>query len=50
MKPPLRAALWVGAFFAGAVALVGAVIALLAAGLAEEDRRVMARILEGRAP
>lgn len=46
----LKFALWLGALFGSAVALVVAVDWLLAAGLPPEDQRVLARILEERGP
>jgi DNA polymerase III subunit epsilon len=50
MKPTRRIAIVAAVAFAFAVALVGAVLALLMAGLREEDARVMARVLEERGP
>src|SRR6188768_3646409 len=46
----LKFALWLGALFGSAVALVAVVDWLLAAGLPAEDQRVLARILEERGP
>lgn len=46
----LKFALWLGALFGSAVALVAVVDWLLAAGLPPEDRKVLARILEERGP
>jgi DNA polymerase-3 subunit epsilon len=50
MSPRVKFALWLAALFGTAVALVATVGALLAAGHAPEDQRVLARILEERGP
>ena len=50
MKGRLRFALWLGAFFGALVALFVVLAALVAAGHAEEDQRVLRRVLEQRAP
>ena len=50
MKGRLRFALWLGAFFGALVALFVVLAALVAAGHAEEDQRVLRRVLEERAP
>ncbi|MEO5676240.1 MAG: exonuclease domain-containing protein [Usitatibacter sp.] len=50
MKGRIKFALWLGTFFAAIVTLVATVAALVAAGLGDEDERVLRRILGDRAP
>jgi len=50
MKGRFKFALWLATIFAAIVALVAAVGGLVAAGLGEEDQRVLRRILDDRAP
>ena len=50
MSARLRFALWLGAFFGAIVAVVAAVAGLVAAGLAEEQGRVLREVVEERGP
>ena len=49
MKGEVKFALWLGVFFGTIVALIAAVAGLVAAGLAEEEQRVLWRVLDERA-
>ena len=50
MSPRLKFGLWLAATFGAIVALVATVLALLAAGAAPEDARVLERVLADRGP
>jgi DNA polymerase-3 subunit epsilon len=50
MSPRLRFALWLGAFFGAIVVLLATVGGLLAAGLGEDEQRVLRHILQERGP
>jgi DNA polymerase III subunit epsilon len=50
MKPRVRFALWLAALFAAIVALTAGVAGLLASGLAEDEQRLLRRLVEERAP
>ena len=50
MKPRVRFALWLFAFFAVIVALTAGIAGLLATGLAEDEQRIAWRLLDERAP
>lgn len=50
MSSRLRFALWVGAFFGAIVVLVATIGVLLAAGLGDDEQRVLRHVLEERGP
>ncbi len=50
MKPGVRFALWLAALFAAIVALAAGVAGLLATGLAEDEQRLLWRLVDERAP
>ena len=50
MNVRLKFSLWLTFFFAGIVAVVAATAVMIAAGLPDEDYKVLLRIIEGRAP
>ena len=50
MKAHLQFALWLGGFFGGLVALVATLGALVVAGVAEEERRVLRRAFDQAGP
>ena len=49
MKGEVKFALWLGVFFGTVVALIAAVAGLVAAGLAQEEQRVLWQVLDERA-
>jgi DNA polymerase III subunit epsilon len=50
MNVRLKFSLWLTVFFAGIVATVAATAVMIAAGLPDEDYKVLLRIIEGRVP